>query len=369
MSSTDVRLIPCMHSFANQWPIPDCYHQSLKYYPLDKGQLQMQKLSIVNFVVLLATVLVVGKTDRIPSHHTLNLIHELYLQAKTLEWSKFGSNKYLKSLTKTECLNACTGIAIKVCQLLYRKKKSERLQLACDVNLSSRALLREIEVFARDQMKYSKSGNGEFNMAWIATQSSAVLNVDPLSAAADALHWYTKAYTAADKYGDDFVSGSARIEAAGCLFHCGGGVLEIPTPVHGRAVVRRDFRTEFGEKTKEGQEKSGIPMLDVFDMEHAKFTTSYETERLLSGKSITTLTSGERHIVEWKISLSLWNQAMKYYDCMVDIGVGYFMFGDSTYWMEVIFQIRKAVENCNTRKLALDDCDYKTPLFTPGIRD
>lgn len=75
-------------------------------------------------------------------------------------------------------------------------------------------------------------------------------------------------------------------------------MLEIPTPVHGRAVVRRDFRTEFGEKTKEGHEKSGIPMLDVLDMEHAKFTTSYEMGRLLSGKSITALTSGERHIVE-----------------------------------------------------------------------
>ena len=94
MSSTDVRLIPCTSLFVNQWPIPDCYHQSLEYYPLDEGQLQMQKLSIEKFVVLLATILVVGKTDRVPYHHTLKLIHELYLQSKTLEWPKFASNKY-----------------------------------------------------------------------------------------------------------------------------------------------------------------------------------------------------------------------------------------------------------------------------------
>ena len=260
----------------------------------------MEKLSNEKFVVLVATILVVGKTDRIPYHRTLKLIHELYLQSKTLDWSKFGSSKHLKSLTETECRNAFTGIAIKVCQTLYRKKQSERLRLAHDVNLSSRALLREIEVFARDQMRYSKSGNGEFNMAWIATQSSAVFKVDPLSAAADALHWFTKAYTAADKYGDDFVSGAARIDAAGCLLCCGEGVILIPTTVTERITTRRDFRTAFGEK-----HHSGVENIDIrrnfcnITNEHSGFMAlNYEKQRLTSGTSMTELTSGEEHFVE-----------------------------------------------------------------------
>ena len=58
---------------------------------------------------------------------------------------------------------------------------------------------------------------------------------------------------------------------------------------------------------------------------------------------------------------------MKYYDRMVDIGMGYFVFGESAFWMEVISQIRESVRECDVKKIDFDECDYKNFVVTPGI--
>ena len=305
MSSTDTRLSPCNSSICQCWPMPTSYRMPVEYYPLNQGEIQMPDMTHEEFIILLATTLTVGTTTLISGQDVLRMVHELCLQAENMDWSKFESRKHLNPLTENSCRNALAGIGIQACRRLFRMDKTDRCAGEVDMKLSSKTLLREIELFARDQMKYSKSGNGEFNMAWIAQQSSAVLKVDPLCAAADALHWYTKAYKAADKYGNDFVSGVARIEAAFCLSCCGEGVLKIPTPVHDMAFVRRDFRTEFGEKkeirldekTKQGYSLFFIDILDAIDRQHANFAHKYEIDRLTSGKPITVLTKEEGHFI------------------------------------------------------------------------
>ena len=295
LEDTDQRL--CLHlALLDLWPIPENYFIPIEYHPLNQGEMQMHELSNEEFVILLATVLVVGQSNMCESKQdSLRLVHELYLQFKNIEWSRFSSNKHLKVLTEEICRNALAGIGIKICRLLYFMKKSHRCELPSDVKFSSKALLKMIEEFARHQMKYSESGDSECIMGWIAMESATVLKVDPLCASADALHWYTKAYTKADKHGNDFISGVARIEAADCILHCGDGIISINNTV----LLHRDFRTEFGEKEKNGHEKLCICVLSVGQNHNvAQKLLDRELERLESGKTLTELTSEEKHWVD-----------------------------------------------------------------------
>lgn len=54
---------------------------------------------------------------------------------------------------------------------------------------------------------------------------------------------------------------------------------------------------------------------------------------------------------------------MKYYDQMTEIGMGYFIFGESAWWINVIGQIRQFVDK---KKLPLH-CEYHPPLGEPGL--
>lgn len=55
---------------------------------------------------------------------------------------------------------------------------------------------------------------------------------------------------------------------------------------------------------------------------------------------------------------------MKYYDQMTEIGMGYFIFGESACWINVIGQIRQFVDK---KKLPLQ-CEYHPPLGDePGL--
>ena len=291
---TDLRLCPCAGlTILELWPIPTKYFIPIKYHPLNQGEMQMPIMTHEEFVVLLATVLFVGQTE-ISNQDSLRWIHELYLQVENIEWSTFRSNKHFKVLTEQICRNALAAMGIKICRLLYLKKKSDRCELPSDEKFSSKALLKMIEEFARHQMKYSESGDSECIMGWIATQSPAILKVDPLCATADALHWFTKAYTKADKHGNDFISGIARIGAADCILHCGDGIISINKTV----LLRRDFRTEFGEKEKNGHEKLGICVLSVDQNHNLQQVEDREFERLESGKTLTELTSEEKHWVD-----------------------------------------------------------------------
>ncbi|GFH47386.1 hypothetical protein CTEN210_03861 [Chaetoceros tenuissimus] len=362
MSCTDARLTTCLDSIAKKWPIPLNYFLPVEYEHLNEDGNELPVMSNEEFVILLATASMAHIFANIAPLRKLHMIHELCLRAVSIDFSTFEFSEHLQSLSENTCRNALAGVGIKCCDVLYRMGKVERYA-GNYKKMPSKELLREIEVFARDQMKYSKSGNGEFNMAWIATQSSAVLKVDPLCAAADALHWYTKAYTAADKYGDDFVSGAARIEAVGCILYCGEGVVLIPTPVHDFAFVRRDFRTEFGEKIQHEYKLLVSCILKYVDKQHAKIATKHEIGRLSSGKPITELSLGEKHLVDWEKALSLWNEAMKYYDRVTDIGMSCFTFWETACWIEVIEKIRAFVEYVGNVQ---SHSKYDRPL-NPGI--
>ena len=342
----------------------------------------MHQLSNEEFVVLLTTTLIGGFTNVFGSYQpTLRLIHELYLQAKNIEWSKFSSNKYLKVLTEEDCRNALANAGINICRMLYRMKKADRCEGPTDVRFSSKALLKKIEEFARDKMKYSESGESEFVMGWIAEQNEYVFNIHPLSIEADALHWYTKAYAKADKYGNDFISSGARIQAANSIQSCGeGAIVAIPDKV----FLKRDFRTEFGGKGK--QEEGELDVYSLFYSAGTEIALDSEWERLESCKCkpLTELTTEEDLVIcvscrlclygivnsgytifhfnlslslsltcshyyfflllKWKKSVTLWNEAMKYYDCMTDIGMGYFIYAETAAWENVLSQIKHLVD-------------------------
>ena len=42
--------------------------------------------------------------------------------------------------------------------------------------------------------------------------------------------------------------------------------------------------------------------------------------------------------------MTLWNEAMKYYDCMTDIGMGYFIYAETAAWENVLSQIKHLVD-------------------------
>lgn len=371
MSKTDCRFGPCLQDIVMDWPIPVDYIHREKLLCNNQNNNNNR-----TWVVLLATTLTVGiTTNRIPFHLVLRMIHELHSQATdqqqyNMDWSSFSSDTYLKLLNETVCRNALAGAGVKCSRHLYRMDKKDRAPL------SSKDLLKEIEMFARDQIKYSldNTGNGEFNLGWVAMQSASIhKNIHPLSAAADCLHWYTKAYTKADQHGggtDDFVSGAARIEAAGAILMCGEGVLAIETPIHERAFVRRDFRTEFGEKEKVGPDNTcmvlPVLILDAVDQQHFQIVMKHEMDQHNNPKKpITTLIENkERHFIHWKKVLSLWNEAMKYYDRMTNIGFGYFLFGESALWNMVIEQVQGFVDR---DRLPLHS-EYCTPRIEPGMK-
>ncbi|GFH47385.1 AGAP004933-PA [Chaetoceros tenuissimus] len=360
MADTDFRLTQCIAwPLDEQLPLSSTYLLPVEYYPLNQGEIQMHELSNEEFVVLLATVLAIGATDIFGSlQASLRLIHELYLQAKNIKWSKFSSSKHLKVLTEETCRIALASVGIEICRILYCMKKADRcnMEQPGDIKFSSKALLKKIEEFARDKMKYSESGDSECTMGWIAQQSVAVRKVDPLPAAADALHWFTKAYTKADEYGNDIVSGAARIEAADGILRCGEGLISVDKK---EFFLFRDFRTEFGEKTINGQGELGIEIVRFdSDQNHAiQQALDREWERLESDRPLTELTSEERHWIRWKNSVTLWNEAMKYHDCMTDIGMDYSIYEESRSWCDVLSEIKHMVDEL---KFPLE-CEFVAP--------
>ncbi|GFH47390.1 predicted protein [Chaetoceros tenuissimus] len=344
LADTDLRLCPCVgQAMLEKWPTPmlQCF-VPVEYYPLNQGEMQMHQLSNEEFVVLLATTVVVGSTNIFGSYQqSLRLVHELYLQAKNIEWSKFSSNKLLKGLTEETCHNALANAGIRIYRLLYRKKKADRCEGPTDVKFSSKALLKKIEEFARDLMKNSESGESEFVMGWIAEQNGYVFDIHPLSVEADALHWYTKAYTKADKYGNDFISSEARIQAANSIQSCGeGAIVAIPNKV----FLRRDFRTQFGGKGKQEEKELSVHSLFYSDQHHLQMAVDREWERLESGIPLIELTTEEDLVICWKKSLTLWNEAMEYYDSMADIGMGYFIYAETAAWENVLPQIKHLID-------------------------
>jgi len=146
-------------------------------------------------------------------------------------------------------------------------------------------LLDEIETFSREQMKFRPScATGLFNMGWVAMQCPSRRKTDPVAAAANCLRWYTKAYEVADCDKDDFVSAAARIEAAASIGLSAAGAVGIIADFE-TAVVRRDFRSEFGgmmKKVKVNKKAGSVTQYDIIDClsrDHARKIMEYEENR------------------------------------------------------------------------------------------
>ena len=62
--------------------------------------------------------------------------------------------------------------------------------------------------------------------------------------------------------------------------------------------------------------------------------------------------------------MTLWNEAMKYYDCMTDIGMGYFINAETGAWENVLSHIKFLVDEL---EISLD-CEFTPPYVDIGLR-
>eukprot|EP01083_Nonionella_stella_P068611 182355_1 len=190
-----------------------------------------------------------------------------------------------------------------------------------------------------------------------------------LTAAADCYYWFKKAYEVADDVGDDFISATARIEAAGVVMLGGAGV--VGTKKFGSSTaVRRDLRSEFGERarnTNDSGNNSGVraEMAEIVtgNRNQVKQILTHEVKRRNDpDASSRPLDSDEYALVEWWNVLKLWNEAMKYYDKITKIKFQYFVYGETSMWTTVIAQLEEWSEN---QRLAIDD--WPGPRDEPGL--
>jgi len=131
-----------------------------------------------------------------------------------------------------------------------------------------------------------------------------------VAAAANCLRWYTKAYEVADCDKDDFVSAAARIEAAASIGLSAAGAVGIIADFE-TAVVRRDFRSEFGgmmKKVKVNKKAGSVTQYDIIDClsrDHARKIMEYEENRFEKDIPTTVLLKGECHLIEVRLPTTL----------------------------------------------------------------
>eukprot|EP01083_Nonionella_stella_P068612 182361_1 len=196
-----------------------------------------------------------------------------------------------------------------------------------------------------------------------------------LTAAADCYYWFKKAYEVADDVGDDFISATARIEAAGVVMLGGAGV--VGTKKFGSSTaVRRDLRSEFGERAQNANDRGHtwdgggtkmraemVEVITAHSIAQRKQLLMYEVKRRNDpDASSRPLDSDEYALVEWWNVLKLWNEAMKYYDKITKIKFQYFVYGETSMWTTVIAQLEEWSEN---QRLAIDD--WPGPRDEPGL--
>jgi len=311
LSSTDFRVGPCVTEFIKSWPVPSPFFIPTSFHALGKEEYQLGNVSAQAWVVLLANLMIHLNINMVPAQAILRLVHELYLHADTMDWSELKSNSCTESLDENTCRFALASAGIKICRRLYRLDNSERAPSPVDAQLSTCMLLDEIETFSREQMKFRPDcATGHFNMGWVAMQCPSRRKTDPVAAAADCLHWYTKAYEVADCDKDDFVSAAARIEAAASIGLCAAGAVGITVDFE-TAVVRRDFRSEFGgmmKKVKMNEKAGRVTQYDIIDClssDHARKIMEYESDRVEKDIPPTAMLKGECHVIEVRLPTTL----------------------------------------------------------------
>eukprot|EP01083_Nonionella_stella_P285988 973376_1 len=372
---TDFRLAAISVNIIKEWPRPSCFFVPTSFYPLGEGHQQIGNMSTKAWVVLLANVMIECNTNLSSAQSILNMIHELYLHAEFKDWSQLDDNPITKVLTEDICRFGLASVGVKVARRIFRVDTDQRIENVGDIMLSTSSLLDELEVFSRDQMKYKPhAAIGSFNMGWISMQCPSKRKTHGLTAAADCYYWFKKAYEVADDAGDDFISATARIDAAGGIMFGGAGI--VGTKRFGSNTgIRRDLRSEFGERarnTNDSGNNSGMiaEMAEIVtgNRNQVKQILTHEVKRRNDpDASSRPLDSDEYALVEWWNVLKLWNEAMRYYDKVTNIKFQYFVFGETSMWTSVIAQLEEWAEN---QKLGIDDwpCHLDEPGL-PRIRD
>jgi len=379
---TDFRLASISVNMIREWPRPSCFFTPTSFYPLGEGSQQIGNMSTKAWVVLLANAMFECNTNITSAQSILNMIHELYLHAESKDWSQLDDNPITKVLTEDICRFGLASAGIRVARRIFRIDSDQRIENVGDIMISTSSLLDEIEVFSRDQMKYKPhAAIGSFNMGWIAMQCPSKRKTHGLTAAADCYYWFKKAYEVADDAGDDFNSATARIDAAGAIMF--GGTGAVGTKRFGSVTaVRRDLRSEFGERARNTNEsghtwdagdnrEARVEMAEIITSQNiaqAKQVLSYEAKRRYDpDASSRLLDSDEFELVEWWNVLKLWNEAMKYYDKVTKIKFQYFVYGETSMWTIVIAKLEDWVEN---QKLEIDDWPCpRDETGLPRIRD